>query len=207
MPMTSNDKIRLLYKPAVWVLCLLPIFWLGWLLANKDLTANPAEFTNQYLGGWAIRFLWVALAVTPVVLITGWKNFVRFRRLIGLFSFFYVVLHVTSYVALDQGFDWLAIYNDIVKRVYITIGAVASIILIILAATSSSFMVKYLGSRIWKKVHQSAYIAGTLAVTHFIMMRKGFQIEPLIYTGILIMLFGTRVGFYFKKRNANNIVS
>ena len=95
--MTQNDKIRWLYKPAVWTSCLTPIAWLGWLIANNSLTANPTEFTNQYLGIWAIRILWIALAVTPLVLVTGWKNAVRFRRLIGLFAFFYVALHVASY--------------------------------------------------------------------------------------------------------------
>jgi len=198
--MTSNDKIRWIYKPIVWVVLLMPIAWLGWLLVNKNLTANPTEFINQYLGVWGIRILWITLAVTPIASISGWKSLIRFRRLTGLFAFFYVFLHVTRYVMVDQNFDWAAIYNDIVKRFYITIGVAAFIILIILAATSPAVIVKLLGSRAWKRVHQAVYIGGLLAATHFIMMRKGLQAEPIIYAVILIVLLGARLGFYLKKR-------
>lgn len=200
--MTMNDKIRWLYKPLVWVLCLLPLAWLGWLIINQDLTANPAEFMNRYLGEWAIRILWVAMAVTPLKILTGWKQAVRFRRLIGLFAFFYLVLHVASYVVVDQYFDWIAIWNDIVKRIYITVGMAALLILTALAATSWSSMVKRLGGKAWNRLHQGVYLAGILAAIHFIMMRKGFQIEPLVYAGILAALLGTRLGPYLEKRKA-----
>ena len=200
--MTTNDKIRWVYKPIVWGLGLMPLAWLAWLVVNQDLTANPAEFMNRYLGEWAIRILWVALAVTPLKILTGWKQAVRFRRLIGLFAFFYVVLHVASYVVVDQYFDWAAIWEDIVKRVYITVGMVALVILVALAATSWSGMVKRLGGKNWNRLHQGVYIAGICAAIHFIMMRKGFQIEPLVYAGILAALLGTRLGPYLEKRKA-----
>ena len=198
--MNANEKICRGFKPIIWVLCLLPLAWLGWLIVNQDLTANPAEFMNRYLGEWAIRILWVALAVKPVKVLTGWKQVLLFRRLIGLFAFFYVVLHVTSYVAIDQYFDWVAIWDDIVKRVYITIGMSSFLILATLAVTSSSWMIKRLGGRTWTKLHRAVYLAGSLAAIHFIMMRKGLQIEPLIYALILAALLCTRLGPYFEKR-------
>ncbi len=205
--MTSNDIIRWIAKPALWVLCLLPLCWLAWRVVNQDLTANPAEFMNRYLGEWAIRLLFVALAVTPLRILTGWKQAVRFRRLLGLFAFFYVILHVTSYTALDQGFDWLAIWNDIVKRTYITLGMAALIILTALAGTSWGAMVKRLGGKNWTRLHKGVYIAGVLAVIHFIMMRKGFQIEPLIYAGILAALLATRLGPYLQKRQKSKVAA
>jgi len=200
--MTNNDKIRWIAKPAVWVLCLMPLVWLGWLVINQDLSANPAEFMNRYLGEWALRILWVALAVTPLKILTGWKQAVRFRRLLGLFAFFYVTLHVSSYVVVDQYFDWLEIWNDIIKRVYITVGMVALVILVLLAGTSWGAMVKRLGGKNWTRLHKGVYIAGVCAAIHFFMMRKGFQIEPLVYAGILAALFGTRLGPVLQKRKA-----
>ena len=198
--MKANEKICWVFKSIIWALCLLPLAWLGWLIVNQDLTANPAEFMNRYLGEWAIRILWVALAVTPVKVLTGWKQVLLFRRLIGLFAFFYVVLHVTSYVAIDQYFDWVAIWDDIVKRGYITIGMSSFLILATLAVTSSSWMIKRLGGATWTKLHRGVYLAGALAAIHFIMMRKGLQIEPLIYALILASLLCTRLGPYLEKR-------
>ncbi|MEK9723569.1 MAG: protein-methionine-sulfoxide reductase heme-binding subunit MsrQ [Rhodospirillaceae bacterium] len=200
--MTSNDRIRWVFKPAVWLLCLLPLAWLAWRVANQDLTANPAEFMNRYLGEWALRLLWVALAVTPLRVLTGWNQAVRFRRLLGLFAFFYVALHVASYVVADQYFDWAAIWEDIVKRTYITLGMAALLILAALAATSWAGAVKRLGGRNWNRLHKGVYIAGVLAVIHFIMMRKGFQVEPLVYAGILAALYAVRLGPWLKKHQA-----
>ncbi len=169
-------------------------------MANQSLTANPAEFMNLYLGEWAIRILWAALAVTPVKILTGWKQVTRFRRLIGLFALFYVILHVASYVMADQYFDWIAIWNDMVKRAYITVGMASLVILVVLAATSWSSMIKRLGGKAWNRLHKTVYLAAVMAAIHFIMMRKGFQIEPLIYAGILVALLGTRLVPYFENR-------
>ena len=198
--MTPNDRIRWIAKPAVWLLCLMPLMWLGWRIANQDLTANPAEFMNRYLGDWALRMLWTALAVTPLMIVTGWKPALRFRRLLGLFAFFYVALHVASYVVADQYFDWLAIWNDIVKRTYITLGMAALLILVPLAATSTTGMVRRIGGKTWTRLHRGVYVAAICAAIHFIMMRKGFQLEPLIYAGILAALLGARLAPAWKKR-------
>ena len=197
--MIFNDKVRRLYKPAVWIICLIPVCWFGWLVTTKSLTANPAEFTNQYFGLWAIRFLWATLALTPIRMITGWKSLVRFRRLVGMFAFFYASLHLISYIVIDQAFDWFAIYNDFIRRNYITFGLASLIILTSLAVTSPSRMIKSLGNKNWKRIHQGIYIAAILVCAHFILMRKGFQVEPLIYAGSLTVLLGIRVGVYLKK--------
>jgi len=200
--MTANDRLRFIAKPAVWLACLMPLAWLIWRIVHQDLSANPAEFTNRYLGEWALKMLLIALAVTPVKILTGWKQVVRFRRLLGLFALFYVFVHVTSYVAADQFFDWTAIWNDIVKRTYITLGMGALLILVVLAATSTGGMVKRLGSRNWTRLHRGVYAAAILAVVHFTMMRKGFQIEPLVYAGIVAALLGTRFIPAMKRRAA-----
>lgn len=198
--MTANDRIRYLAKPAVWALCLMPLAWIIWRIVHQDLTPNPAEFLNRYLGGWALRMLLIAMAVTPLKIISGWKQVMRFRRLLGLFAFFYVTLHVSSYVVADQFFDWLAIWKDIIKRTYITLGMVALVILASLAATSTSGMIKRLGGKKWLRLHQGVYIAAICAAIHFIMMRKGFQIEPLIYAGILGTLLSIRLVPWVKRR-------
>jgi sulfoxide reductase heme-binding subunit YedZ len=191
--MTSDQRIRWVAKPAVWLLALMPLAWLVWRAVNQDLGPNPAEAMNRFLGDWALRFLLIALAVTPVRLITGNTTVVRFRRLLGLFAFFYVALHLSSYVAVDQFFDWAAIWKDIVKRTYITLGMAGFVILLALAATSTKGMIKRLGGRNWNRLHKGVYLAGVLGTVHFIMMRKGFQLEPLIYAAILALLLASRL--------------
>ncbi len=194
-----RDPIRWIIKPAVWILCLAPLAWLGWLTTDallfhgRGLGANPIEFINRFLGDWALRFLLVALAVTPVRIITGWKQAVRLRRLLGLFAFFYVVLHISSYVGLDQFFNWTAIWKDILKRWYITVGMVALLCLIPLAVTSTKGWIKRIGGKNWNRLHKAVYIAGAAACLHFFMMRKGLQYEPLVYAAVFAALMLTRV--------------
>ncbi len=197
-PKRRRDLMVWVIKPIVWALCLAPLAWLSWLAADaylnsgRGLTANPVEFINLYLGDWAIRILLVSLAVTPFKILTGWKQVVRLRRLLGLFAFFYVTLHVTNYVVLDQFFDWLAIWNDIIKRWYITVGMVGLLCLIPLAITSTKGWIKRIGGKNWNKLHKVVYVAGAAACLHFFMMRKGIQLEPIIYGGIFIALMAIR---------------
>lgn len=198
-PKRRRDLMVWVIKPIVWALCLAPLAWLGWLATDtfvyggRGLSANPVEFINLYLGDWAIRILLVSLAVTPFKILTGWKQVVRLRRLLGLFAFFYVALHVTNYVVLDQFFDWLAIWNDIIKRWYITVGMVGLLCLIPLAITSTKGWIKRIGGKNWNKLHKIVYVAGAAACLHFFMMRKGIQLEPIIYGGIFITLMAIRM--------------
>ncbi len=198
--MTQDKLIRRVLKPLVWVLCLAPLVNLAWLAYSGGLTANPIEFLNRYLGEWALKFLLIALTVTPLRGITGWSGLARFRRLLGLFAFFYVVLHLSSYVGLDQFFDWREIWLDILKRTYITVGMVAFVILAALAATSTTGMIKRMGGKNWNRLHKAVYVAGIAGCIHFLMMRKGLQLEPIFYGGYLALLLGYRFVAYLKKK-------
>ena len=204
--MTRNDAIRKIAKPIVFAACLVPLAWIAWTAyasgfgPTGPLGANPIEYINRYLGDWAIRFLLMALAVTPVRGITGWNSVMRFRRMIGLYAFFYVCLHLSSYIVLDQFFDWGEIWRDIVKRNFITVGMVNFVLLVSLAATSTNAMVKRLGGKRWTRLHKLIYPAGILACFHFYMMRKGVQLEPIIYAGICAVLLGYRVFASFRKK-------
>ena len=194
-----RDPITWIVKPMVWVLCLAPLAWLGWLVADafffggRGLTANPIEYINRYLGDWALRILLVSLAVTPVKILAGWKQVIRLRRLIGLFAFFYVFLHVSSYVVLDQFFNWQAIWEDIIRRWYITVGMVGLLSLIPLAVTSTKGWMKRIGGKSWNRLHKLVYLAGLAACLHFFMMRKGIQTEPIIYAAVFVGLMLTRL--------------
>ena len=191
--MTKNGVVRWIAKPAIFALSLGPLAWLMWQAAAGGLGANPIEATNRFLGDWGLRFLLIALAVSPVSQLGGWPVVMRFRRMLGLFAFFYVSLHLTSYVALDQFFYWPEIWADIVKRTYITVGMAAFVMLVPLAVTSTSGMIKRLGARRWKRLHMLVYPATILGVFHFFMMVKADTREPLIYAAILAVLLGYRV--------------
>jgi len=196
--MISDHKIRWRLKPAIWLLSLAPLVWLAWLALYGGLGANPIEFTNRYLGDWAIRMLLLALAATPLRLLTGWNQVLLLRRLLGLFAFFYATLHLSSYICLDQFFDWAEIWKDILKRNYITVGIINFVILLALAVTSTAGMVRRLGGRRWIRLHKLVYVAGLGSAVHFVMMRKGFQIEPLVYGAVTVALLAARAGVTLK---------
>lgn len=205
LPSISTKKLRRFGKPLVFALMLIPAVWLtwNWWLAfgyqPNGLGFNPQETSNRFTGDWALRFLLLSLAITPAARLFGSPKPMVFRRMIGLFAFFYVVLHVTSYVWLDMLFDWAELWADVLKRIYITVGFSAFLLLIPLAITSTNGWVKRLGAKRWQKLHKSVYLIGLLAVVHFIMMRKGFQIEPLIYAGILAVLLAFRARQYWQR--------
>ncbi|MCC7016812.1 MAG: sulfoxide reductase heme-binding subunit YedZ [Rhodospirillales bacterium] len=186
-------------KPIVFALCLLPLAW----LAHRGLTAgfgaHPQEYVNRFLGDWGLRFLLLALAVTPLRQIGNWPQLARFRRMIGLYAFFYVVLHLLSYVVATHFFDWAAIGKDILKRNYITVGMAVFAILAPMAATSTSGMVKRLGPKRWQALHRLVYLAGIGGVFHFFMMVKADWREPLLYAVILAFLLGWRAFTRFRR--------
>jgi len=180
-------------KPLVFTAALLPLAWLASTAAFGSLGANPIETINRTLGDWALRFLLIALAVTPLRKITGWTALARLRRMLGLFAFFYVCLHVSSYVGLDQFFDWQAIWKDVLKRRYITFGMGALLLLIPLAVTSTDGMIRRLGGRRWRAMHRAVYLVLPLAALHFWMMVKADHSRPLLYGAIGAGLLGYRV--------------
>jgi len=185
-------------KPLVFFGCLLPLAWLAWRLFGASSHGNafgynPQEYLNRHLGDWALRFLLATLALTPLRALTGATGVNRFRRMLGLYAFFYVCLHVLSYVWLDQGFYWPELWKDISKRTYITVGMVSFILLVPLAVTSWNRMLRKLGAARWRRLHQTVYVIAPLACLHFFMMRKGFQIEPVIYAVVCGFLLGHRL--------------
>ena len=195
--MTKQDAIRRVAKPTVFLLCLIPLAWIAWRIINGDvgtgLNANPVEQVNRYLGDWALRFVLIALSVTPLVKITNWTTPIRFRRMLGLFAFAYATLHLANYVIADQFFNWADIWADIVKRVFITLGMATYLVLLALAVTSPKAAVKKMGAKRWRLLHRGAYFAGIGGVIHFWMMVKADLAQPIIHATILGLLLGYRL--------------
>ncbi len=185
--------VRRWLKPAAFIVSLLPFCWWGYRALEGQLGANPIEATTRYFGDWALRFVLIALAVTPIRLLTKWNGIARLRRMLGLFAFFYVTLHVMSYVGLDLFFDMQLLVQEIIKRRYITVGMFALVILIALAVTSTDAMTRRLGGRRWRRLHSLVYPAAIAGVIHYYMMVRAGFIEPLTYGLILAALFGVRI--------------
>lgn len=191
-PTDPRRTVRRAVKALVFVVSCLPLAWLVFAATTGKAGPNPIEYAIRTSGDWALRFLLIALTVTPVRILTGWVEVMRLRRMLGLFAFFYVCLHILAYVGLDQYFDWAAIFKDVVKRIYITIGMAAFLMLTALAATSTNAMVRRLGARRWRRLHRIVYLAAVLGIIHFIMMLKtGYQ-EPVLYAAILAVLLAVR---------------
>lgn len=189
-------------KVAVFLLCLLPLAKLAleaFGVRGMDLGANPVEELIHRNGKWALNFLLITLAVTPLRRITGWNQAIRFRRMLGLFAFFHVMLHFLMYAGLDQRFAIGYIVEDIIERPYITLGITALLLLIPLAVTSTNAMMRRLG-RGWQKLHRLVYVIAVLGVWHFYWQVKQDTLEPLIYAGILALLFGIRIYYYLKQK-------
>lgn len=180
-------------KPAVFILSLLPLVWLAGRALTDGLGVNPVETLNRFLGDWALRFLLIALAVTPLRRLTRWAPLARLRRMMGLFAFFYVVLHLASYVGLDLYFDWAALWQDVAKRTYITLGMAAVLLLLPLAVTSTDGMIRRLGGRAWRRLHMLVFPAAILGVAHYWMMVKADISQPLLHAVVLAVLLGSRL--------------
>ena len=188
-------------KLIVFGLSLVPAGALVWRFFNHDLGAEPVETLLHTTGDWGLRFLLITLAVTPLRKLTGWTTVMRLRRMLGLYAFFYALLHVSVYLVLEQFFDWGEILKDVVERPYITLGFTAFVLLIPLAVTSTDRMRRRLGRR-WKKLHQAVYVIATAAVLHYLLSVKADIREPLIYGLILVALLGYRVWDQRRRRAA-----
>ena len=187
--------------PALW------LFWQGWLVYDFQdnlLTANPIKYIHAYTGDWAIRFLLLGLALTPLRQIFKWNKLIKYRRMIGLYAFFYVGLHLVNFVVLDYYFDWATILKEIIKRPAITFGMGAVCLLVPLAVTSTKGWIRRLGKG-WLKLHWLIYIIAPLAVTHNFMMVKADILQPMIHMSILILLLGYRLArkrsFFYSREN------
>lgn len=192
-----------LRNPKIWLflVCLYPIARLAYLGFTDDLGVNPIEFVTRSLGTWTLTGLLLTLAVTPARRLTGYSGLVRYRRMLGLFAFFYGVLHLVSYLWLDQFFDWVAIVKDVLKRPFITFGMAAFVLLLPLALTSTQAAMRRLG-RNWQRLHWLVYPAAVAGVLHYGWLVKKDLTQPLIYGGILALLLGLRVIWRYKKTKA-----
>ena len=179
-------------KPLVFILLLTPALHLGWGIWQETLGANPLEAIIRGLGDWGLRILLLTLAVSPLRRLTGWGQILRLRRMLGLFAYFYVVLHLLGYLWFDQFFDWPEIWRDIIERPFITIGMVAVVLLTPLAITSTKGWIRRLGKN-WKRLHLLVYLIAILGVIHFFWMVKLDISEPTLYASILAILLGERV--------------
>ncbi|MDD2546655.1 MAG: sulfoxide reductase heme-binding subunit YedZ [Burkholderiaceae bacterium] len=181
-------------KPGVFVLWLMPCFWLVYAAATEQLGANPAEALIRATGDWTLRALCLVLCVTPLRVLTGTPQLARFRRMLGLFVFFYGALHLLSYSGFDMGFDLLDIVRDIVRRPFILVGSLAMLLLTVLAATSFNRAIRALGGRRWQALHRTVYAVAGLALLHFFWMRAGKNnfAEVAVYAAILASLLGWR---------------
>ena len=199
--MTTLEKIRFVWKPAVFLACLVPAaLVVGDAFGiTGSLGANPIENIQDRLGNWGLRFIMLTLAVTPFRRITGWNWLLRFRRMLGLFTFFYVLLHFLTWLILDQEMLLSAILEDIVERPFITIGFAALLLLTAMAATSTNSIRRRLRRR-WDQLHYSIYAAAVLGVWHYWWQVKKDISEPLVYAAVLAILLGYRLWHYLKRK-------
>ncbi len=185
-------------RRALYILGMTPaVLYFYWGLTDQ-LGADPQNVLERALGLWALRFLIASLAVTPLRQLGG-PSLVRYRRALGLLAFYYAALHLGVYMLIDKGLDIPSIIADIVKRPYITVGMLAFVVLVPLAATSNAPMIRRLGAR-WRKLHRLAYLAAAAAALHFIMLVKVWPLEPLIYAALVAALLLFRLAYASRPR-------
>jgi sulfoxide reductase heme-binding subunit YedZ len=179
-------------KPSVFLVCLIPLGQLAFRAYDGDLGANPIDTITRFTGSWALIFLLSSLSVTPLRRITGWKELIKIRRTLGLYAFFYALLHFSTFVGLDHFFDVDRIAKDILKRPYVTAGFTAFVLMIPLAITSTASMIRRLGRR-WQQLHRLVYLAAIAGVIHFYWLVKSDIRRPLQYGAVLAVLLGYRL--------------
>ena len=180
-------------KALIWTACLMPLARLGYKALTDGLTANPIEFITLSTGTWTLVFILATLSITPLRQVTGWNWLIKLRRLIGLFAFFYGLLHFTTYIWLDKFFDLNDMARDVLKRPFITAGFCAFALMIPLAATSTARAIRKMGGRKWALLHRLIYVSGIAAVVHFWWKVKADARQPKIYAAVLIVLLAWRI--------------
>ena len=184
-------------KLLIFVAALVPTAWLAWGLWTSNLGVNPAETIQLQTGRWALKFLLITLAVTPIRRLTGWNPIIKYRRTLGLFAFYYASLHFLSYIVLDQYFNWTGMLADIGKRPFITVGFTAFILMVPLALTSTKGWIRRLG-RNWQTLHRLIYLSAFCAGVHFIWKVKVVSGDPVWYAAVIVALLGFRVVWRFR---------
>ncbi|WP_289244766.1 protein-methionine-sulfoxide reductase heme-binding subunit MsrQ [Methylophaga sp. UBA678] len=197
--MSAKNKASMV-KAGVFFICLVPLIYLIWGLFTDNLGANPVETLTRSSGLWALRFLLITLLVSPMRWYTGLTVVVKYRRMLGLYAFFYAFVHMLLYLGLDQLFNIHDIWKDIIKRPFITVGFISFILLLPLVVTSTNKMIKRLGGKRWKRLHRLTYLVASLSCLHFLMLVKADIREPVIYILLLLALFFVRFLHSFNKK-------
>ncbi len=193
-------------KPLIFLLCLLPVVWLTYGAFTDGLGANPAEYLVRATGDWTLRFICLGLAVTPLRVTTGTPALARYRRLLGLYAYFYVVLHLIAYSLFDKGFELSDIVHDIAKRPFILVGFLAFLLLTPLAATSTARAIRAVGAKRWLVLHKLVYVVGGLGLLHFFWLRAGkhnFN-EVIVYAALIAALLGWRAWRAFAQQRSHH---
>lgn len=190
---------QLYVKRLIFVISLWPIISLGIDIFQNNLGANPVEYIERHFGKWALIFLCLTLSMTPLRRITKINQWILYRRMLGLFVFFYASIHLLCYIGLDYQFAWIDIKNDIMKHRYVLVGFLGWLLLLPLAVTSSDKMIRRLKGN-WKRLHSLTYLIAILGVLHFVWLVKKDISEPLIYAAIVLLLLILRLNFS-KNRN------
>jgi len=200
--MNTLQQIRFIWKPIVFLTCLLPVFLIvgdAFEITGR-LGANPVEAILDRFGNWALRFIMITLAITPLRRMSGWNWLSRFRRMLGLFTFFYALMHFVTWFVLDREMQFDDVVEDLTERPFITLGFTAVLLLIALAVTSFTAIRRRMGKR-WQSLHNMAYVIGILGVWHYWWQVKKDVTEPLIYAAILTVLLGARIiRFWHRKK-------
>jgi methionine sulfoxide reductase heme-binding subunit len=195
-------------KAFVFALCLGPLALLGWRALHGDLTANPIEFITHTTGDWTLRFLIVTLAVTPLRKILRVPQLIRFRRMFGLFAFFYACLHFSTWIGLDKFFDWADMWKDVQKRRFITVGFTGFALMIPLAITSTAGWIRRLGGKRWQFLHRLIYVSAIAGVIHYYWLVKSDERKPLMYGFIVLILLAWRLGnWLYNKRQGSSTIA
>ena len=189
-------------KPALFVVCLIPVALLVWRGVTGELTANPIEFITHRTGDWTLRFLLITLAITPLRRLSGWNAVVRLRRMLGLFAFFYGSVHFLTYVVLDHFFAFDSILEDVTERRFVTAGVTGFVLMIPLALTSTQAMVRRLGGKRWQALHRFVYVSAVAGVVHYTWLVKADIRPPLMYGAVLALLLGLRVWHRYRRVTA-----
>ncbi|MGD0842040.1 MAG: protein-methionine-sulfoxide reductase heme-binding subunit MsrQ [Candidatus Acidiferrales bacterium] len=188
-------------KVFVFVLCLAPVGFIAWgLFTNPTAQADPIAFITHRTGDWTIRFVIVTLAITPLRKILHLPQLIRFRRMVGLFAFFYVFLHFSTWIGLDHFFAWPEMWKDVLKRRFITVGFSAFVLMIPLAITSTAGWIRRLGGRRWQRLHQLIYVIAILGVIHYAWLVKSDERKPIFYGTLVGLLLAYRIGAWIKDR-------
>ena len=186
-------------KPLLFLVCLAPLGFLVWRAYHGQLTANPVEYVQHFTGDWTLRFLLITLCVTPLRKLLNTPDLIRFRRMLGLFAFFYVCLHFLTYLGPDQNFDLAGMWKDVAKRPFITVGFTGFVLLIPLALTSTAGWIRRLGGKRWQTLHRLIYVSALCGVIHYYWMVKSDHRLPLFYGAILALLLAYRLAVSLTK--------